>query len=224
VKTRLAVDGEPTNLHLIQNCRRRHRSPPPQLPAPPSASKIELARVGVYPVIALPRPGFRIDAALVMAFTSAFLWIGYATLRGMVEASRAGAEHYWLGWVIGSWLLLIGASGVLQGITLMLAREYVRDDGSILTLGKRILGIGYGRSSIAKDTVMDVTIGPAESAEGEHVRLQEAMRQKLPSLGSWQPPGAILTKERRQECGGTLSTAEQQWLVEALRLICESRA
>jgi hypothetical protein len=201
-----------------------HISPPAQLPAPPSASKIELTQVGAHRVITLPTPGFRADAVLVIAFTSVFLWLGFRTLRGMVEAIRAGSEHYWLGWVIGSSLFLIGISGVLHGISLILAREYVRDDGNILMLGKRILGIGYGKAAVAKDAIMDVAICAAESAEGDRAHLQEAMREKLASLGSWQTSVAILTKEGRRQFGVTLSTVEQQWLAEAVRAMCQSRA
>jgi hypothetical protein len=201
-----------------------HTAPPAQIPAPPSVSKIELVHVGVYPVITLPPSGFRVDAALLIAVTSAFLWIGYRTLHGMVEAMRTGTEHYWLGWVIGGSLFLMGVSGVLHGISLALAREYVRDDGKALMLGKRILGIGYSKATVAKDSIMDVALSPATSAEGDSARLQEAMRERLRSLGSWQSSVAILTKEGRQEFGVTLSTVEQQWLAEAVRAMCQSRA
>jgi hypothetical protein len=201
-----------------------HISPPARLPAPQWVSKIEVAHIGARPVITLPLPGLRADAVLMIAFASAFVWIGYRTLHGMVEAIRAGSEHYWLGWVIGSSLFLMGAMGVLHGITSMLAREYVRDDGHILTLGKTIHRIGYGREAITKDAVTDVTIGVLESAEGDRARLQDAMRGKLASIGNWQTSVAILTEEGRHELGVTLSTVEQQWLVEAVRAMCESRA
>jgi hypothetical protein len=38
-------------------------------------------------------------------------------------AIHTGTEHYWLGWVIGSLFFLAGFSGILHGISFVLARE-----------------------------------------------------------------------------------------------------
>lgn len=191
-------------------------------PASPE-SGIEISYAGVHPVITLPAPGLRADSLLLMAFTSMFLWLGYRTLYGMVSAIRAGTEHYWLGWVIGSLLFLTGASGFVHGIALMLTREYVRDEGDKLVLGRRIWRVAYGKATVAKDAVMDIAISPAQSAEGDSARLQQAMRARVPSIGNWQASVAILQKEGRRNLGTTLRSGEQQWLVDALRLMCESR-
>jgi hypothetical protein len=202
----------------------RDISSPGAIPPAPPASGIEISHTGLHSVITLPLPGLRADALLVIAFTSAFLWIGYLTLRGMVSAIRAGTEHYWLGWVIGSLLFLIGVSGVVHGVALMLAREYVRDDGDTLVLGRRILGVAYGKARVAKDAVMDIAISPAQSAEGDSARVLWAMRDMVPSIGNWQVSVAILQEGGRRNLGVTLRSGEQQWLVGALRAMCESRA
>jgi hypothetical protein len=201
-----------------------HVSASGAIPPAPPASGIELSHAGLHSVITLPPPGLRADALLVIAFTSAFLWIGYRTLSGMVSAIRAGTEHYWLGWVIGSLLFLIGLSGVVHGAALMLAREYVHDEGDTLVLGRRIWGVAYGKAMVAKDAVMDVAISPAQSAEGDSARALRAMREMVPSIGNWQVSVAIVQKEGRRNLGVTLKSGEQQWLVDALRAMCESRA
>jgi hypothetical protein len=211
----------------VDQTSKEHRgniSSPGAIPTPPPMSGIELAHAGDHPIITLPPAGFRADALLVIAFTSAFLWIGYQTLRGMVGAVLAGTEHYWLGWVIGSLLFLIGLSGVLHGIALMLAREYVRDEGDALVLGKRIWRMAFGKAAVAKDGVIDIAMSPAQSAEGDSALVQRAMREMVPSIGNWQVSVAILQKEGRRNLGATLRSNEQQWLVDALRAMCESRA
>jgi hypothetical protein len=175
-------------------------------------------------MITLPRAGFRLGAFLLMGFASTLVWIGSRTLHGMVVAMRTGTEHYWLGWVIASLLLLTGMSGVTHGIALMIAKEYVRDEGDTLVLGKRILGVAFGKAAVAKYAVIDIAMSPAQSAEGDSARVQRAMREIVPSIGNWQVSVAILQKEGRRNLGVTLGSSEQQWLVDALRAMCESRA
>jgi hypothetical protein len=175
-------------------------------------------------MITLPRAGLRAGALLLIALASIFVWLGFRTLLGMVLAIRAGTEHYWLGWIIGSLLLLTGMSGVTHGITLMIAKEYVRDEGDTLVLGKRILGVAFGKAAVAKYAVIDIAMSHAQSAEGDTARVQRAMREIVPSIGNWQVSVAILQKEGRRNLGVTLRSSEQQWLVDALRTMCESRA
>lgn len=197
---------------------------PVAIPIPPPMSGIELAQAGGHPVITLPSAGFRAAAVVLIGFASVFVWIGYVTLHGMVVAIRAGTEHYWLGWVIGSLLSLTGMSGVTHGIALMLAKEYVRDDGDALVLGRRIGGMAFGKATVAKDAVMDIAISPMQSTEGDSARVQRAVREMVPSIGNWQVSVAILQKEGRRNLGATLRLSEQQWLVDALRAMCESRS
>ena len=203
--------------------KRRGISAAEAIPPPPSAGGIEVSR-GVPPTITLPMPGLHAGSLGFIVLASIFGWLAYVTLRGMVLATETGAEHYWLGWVIGSLFSLIGVSGILQGISSTLAREYVRDEGDTLVVGKRLWWMAYARSTVAKDAVMDIALSPMESTEGAYARVQQAMREKLPSIGNWQASVAILQKEGRQTLGGTLTSSEQQWLLDALRAMCESRA
>ena len=106
----------------------------------------------------------------------------------------------------------------------MIAREYVRDEGDTLVLGKRILGVAFGKAAVAKYAVIDIAMSPAQSAEGDSARVQRAMREIVPSIGNWQVSVAILQKEGRRNLGVTLRSSDQQWLVDALRTMCESRA
>jgi hypothetical protein len=221
------VDWNDVGRPLVDRTSKDHRgyiSSPGAIPTPPPMSGIELADAGDHPMITLPRAGLRAGALLLIALASIFVWLGFRTLLGMVLAIRAGTEHYWLGWIIGSLLLLTGMSGVTHGITLMIAKEYVRDEGDTLVLGKRILGVAFGKAAVAKYAVIDIAMSHAQSAEGDSARVQRAMREIVPSIGNWQVSVAILQKEGRRNLGVTLRSSEQQWLVDALRTMCESRA
>jgi hypothetical protein len=220
------VDWNDVGKTLVDLTSKEHRgniSSPGPIPTPPPMSGIELAYNGDHPIITLPRAGFRLGAFLLMGFASTFVWIGVRTLHGMVVAMRTGTEHYWLGWVIGSLLFLIGLRGVTHGIALMVAREYVRDEGDTMIFGNRILGTAFGKATVAKDAVIDIAMRPAQSAEGDSARIQRAVREMIPSIGNWQVSVAILQKEARRTLGVTLKSSEQQWLVDALRAMCGLR-
>ena len=203
--------------------KRRGISSVDAIPPPPADSGIELSRTGVQLIITLPRSGLSIVPLIFIVFASIFAWIGYTTLRAMLVATLRGTEHYWTGWVIGSLFSLTAITGILQAISSMLAREYVRDEGNTLVIGKRMWGMAYGKSIVAKDAVMDIAMSPAQSAEGNYARVQRTLRERLPLVGNWQVSIAILQKEGRRTLAATLRSGEQQWLVDALRAMCESR-
>jgi len=198
-------------------------STPGELPPPPGRG-ISLTRVEGSTTITLPVPGIRVEALLLMAFMSVFGFIGCRTVVSMVQAVRSGAEHYWLGWVIGGLFAAIGIGGWFDGVRMMWAQEWLQDKNGALALGSRLLGISFKQVRIDKGTILDIAVRPAESVARNRVPLNQALRAKLPFIGSWQASVAILGQTGTWQFGAALSTAEQEWLAQALRTMCVSRS
>jgi hypothetical protein len=193
---------------------------PVQISPPPPGSGILFTQLSGRYSITLPPAGIRAEALLVIAFMSIFVYVGGLALLGGVRAVLNGAESYWLAWIIGGMFSLIGIGNMIQGIGTMWAREWLRDEGDSLVLGHRLMGIEYGKTRIEKNSILNVAVSPAESAQGNRARLNQALRTKLPLIGSWQASVAILQQTGRQLLGTALCATSQQWLVEALRSMC----
>ena len=192
----------------------------PQQTDPPYRSGIRVTREAGATIITLPRAGFRVEAFLVISFMSIFAYLGCRTLFSMVQALRSGTEHWPGGWLIGLFLALMGLAGFVEGAQLMWRQEWLRDEGDTFSLGSGLPWISRKKIRIEKSEILDISASPTESVNRNRRALAEALRTRLPFVGSWQSSVSILSRKGRWQLGAALSTPEQQWLAGTLRARC----